>query len=93
MTAEETGNGLEHAGTAAGLECEGAPAGGRAPRRGPILLLAFALVVAVVAGFALGSQNGSPPANPTGGQGDPFVLLETALASNMPAYVLMHSAT
>lgn len=87
MTAEE----VEPGGASHPSETD-SPEQTRATRRGPVLLLAVALVLAVAAGFALGSQGDSPQA-PSFDQGDPFVLLETALGSNTPAFVLIHSAT
>lgn len=60
-------------------------------KRGAVMLLAVALVLAVAVGFALGTQGDTTPA-PQFDQGDPFVLLETARGT-MPAFVLIHSAT
>lgn len=63
---------------------------GTSNRRGPLVLIAVALVAAVGAGAALGSRT----APSTIGQGeDPVAVLDAARSSGTPAYVLIHSLT
>ncbi len=58
-----------------------------------LALLAVALVAVLVYLLSGGASGGTGPVSGQGGDGGAAAVLEDALASGTPAYVLIHSAT